>query len=114
MTVRILPSLARYVQGLPLELSLMNNTWAGHHYRDLKDKKWPELYLYSKTDFYLPWEYLEKEVLAPRKEDGRDVSAVCWKKSPHVSHLRTHRKGYESAVYDFLFNKYFKDIPSKD
>lgn len=26
------------------------------------DKKWPELFLYSKTDFYLPWKYLENEV----------------------------------------------------
>jgi hypothetical protein len=95
---------------LPVELSLMNETWAGHHYRDLKGRRWPELFFYSKTDFYLPWKYLEKEVLEPRRLAGRDVSAICWTKSPHVSHLRAHKEEYESAVLDFVYEKYFKTI----
>jgi len=89
---------------------MMNNTWAGDFYRDAKNRPWPELFLYSKTDKYLPWQYLDNEVLKPRKDAGRDFRAKCWQKSGHVAHLRANPKEYEEEVLNFLFEKYFKEV----
>ncbi len=63
--LRMFPSIWRYFQGLPVELSMMNETWAGDFYRDAKSKKWPELFLYSKSDAYLPYQYLEQVPILP-------------------------------------------------
>jgi len=80
--------------------------------RDLSGEYWPELFIYSKTDFYLPWKYLEKSVLEPRVEKKRDFTTKRWDKSPHVAHLKAHKKDYEDAVLNFLYEKYFKNIKS--
>ena len=106
--LRIFPSITRYFRGLPVELSMMNETWAGDFYRDAKSAKWPELFIYSKSDAYLPYEYLENKVLAPRKEVGRDFRTKFWVKSPHVAHLRANPGDYEKAVLDFYFEKILK------
>lgn len=111
--LRIFPSITRYFRGLPVELSMMNETWAGDFYRDAKSAKWPELFIYSKSDAYLPYEYLENKVLAPRKEVGRDFRTKFWVKSPHVAHLRANPGDYEKAVLDFVFDKYFEKILKK-
>jgi hypothetical protein len=97
-----------------VELSMMNDTWAGDFYRDAKSRNWPELFIYSKSDAYLPYKYLEEKVLAPRKEVGRDFRTKCWVKSPHVAHLRANPGEYEDAVLDFVYDKYFKQTLKKD
>ena len=111
--LRIFPNITRYYQGLPVELSMMNETWAGDYYRDAKAKKWPELFIYSKSDTYLPYQYLEQEVLAPRTAVDRDFRTQFWVKSPHVAHLRANPGEYEKAVLDFVYDKYFKSALEK-
>ena len=43
---------------------MMNETWAGDFNLDAKSKKWPELFLYSKSDAYLPYQYLEQVTIS--------------------------------------------------
>lgn len=88
----------------------MDETWSGDYLKRELAPRWPELFLYSKTDFYLPYKYLEEEVLRAHREAGRDVSAHRWDKSSHVAHLRAHRKSYEAACLDFVFEKHFKRL----
>ena len=72
------PNYSRYRRGLPSVLpSSMDGLWSGEYVaQEEKEVRWPELFLYSKSDFYLPYEHLEQEVLAKRKALGRDYRTV--------------------------------------
>eukprot|EP00092_Neocalanus_flemingeri_P036765 GFUD01040025.1.p1 GENE.GFUD01040025.1~~GFUD01040025.1.p1 ORF type:complete len:379 (+),score=86.98 GFUD01040025.1:119-1255(+) len=98
------PNLLRRWQGKPVTLNMMNGIWCGHFGRDhhLQFPLVPELHLYSDKDFYLPYKYLEKEVLAIKEESGADYTAVKFVGSPHVSHLKRHKKKYKSQVLAFI------------
>ena len=73
------------------------------------------MFLYSKTDFYLPWQHLEKEVLSVREaQGGRDFRTVRWDKSPHVGHLRNYKQQYSGHVLNFLYDKYFSKATDQD
>jgi len=101
---RVWPNYLRKLKGLPVELNFTGGEWYGHFGRDHPPPT-PELFLYSKTDFYLPWRYLEEEVLSLR--EGRDSKAVRWDKSSHVSHYKTHKQEYANHVLDFVYEKYY-------
>ena len=98
-----------YFKGEEPVLSEMNNTWCGDSIR-FELKKWPELFLYSKTDFYVPHTYLENEVIKRHIESGREVITKRWNKSPHVCHLKAHRKSYTEEVQNFLDKAYFSKL----
>ena len=71
------PNYSRYRRGLPSVLpSSMDGLWSGEYVAQEEKVHWPELFLYSKSDFYLPYEHLEQEVLAKRKALGRDYRTV--------------------------------------
>ena len=90
-------------------LSEIDNIWSGDFMRKER-KKWPELFLYSKKDFYLPWQYME-ETIDQRQKDGREVVAKCFDRSKHVSHLPGNKKEYVAAVHNFLELAYFSKLP---
>lgn len=98
------PNYLRKLQGLPVDLSLMEGVWAGYFGRDhyLQYSNIPELFLYSNKDFYVSAKYLEKEVIDRRREAGSNFSAVRFQGSHHVQHYRKHKDQYEAAVKDFL------------
>ena len=103
----------RLLKGQPVELDTMEGKWAGDSIRLARpDQRWPELFLYSKTDFYLPHKYSEDKVIAAHLESGRDVTTKRWNKSPHVCHLKKHGKEYKATVYDFLDKIYFAKLES--
>merc|ERR1711936_1439887 len=91
----------RRLQGLPTKISTMDSVWAGYWARDIKLSV-PELFLYSKTDFYTPYKYLESDVIPRRREVAKSVTVHRWDKSPHVGHLRTHNKEYMELIEKFL------------
>ncbi len=100
--------MARWTRGQPIIVSEIDNTFAGDFLRADR-KPWPELFLYSKTDFYLPWRHMEETLAMRRKEQPeRRVTAKRWDKSAHVGHLMAHRAQYEATVRDFLWESYFK------
>ena len=90
-------------------LSEIDNIWSGDFLRQER-KKWPELFLYSKKDFYLPWQYME-ETIDQRQKEGREVVARCFEKSRHVEHLRGNKSEYVAAVHNFLDMAYFSRLP---
>ena len=110
ITTRVLPYIKDgYLKGKEPELSEMNNMWCGDHIR-LCNEKYPELFLYSKGDFYVPHTYLDNEVIKRHIESGRDVTTKLWEKSSHVCHLKNHKKSYCQEVHDFLYKTYFSKI----
>ena len=90
-------------------LSEIDNIWSGDYLRQER-KKWPELFLYSKKDFYLPWQYME-ETIDQRQKEGREVVARCFEKSNHVEHLRRNKSEYVAAVHNFLDTAHFSRLP---
>ena len=90
-------------------MSEIDDTWCGDFMRRER-KTWPELFLYSKKDFYLPWQYME-ETIDQRQKDGREVVARCFDKSKHVSHLPGNKREYVAAVHNFLELAYFSKLP---
>ena len=93
-------------------MSEIDDTWCGDFMRRER-RQWPELFLYSKRDFYLPWRYME-ETVDQRRKDGREVVARRFPKSKHVSHLPGNRREYEAAVHDFLELAYFSKLQSSE
>ena len=93
-------------------MSEIDDTWCGDFMRRER-KTWPELFLYSKKDFYLPWHYME-ETIDQRQKDGREVVARCFDKSKHVSHLPGNKREYAAAVHNFLELAYFSKLPSEE
>jgi len=104
ITDRFLPCLANKWKGKPIKFSLIQGTWAGHFGRDhfLTRGSTSELFLYSNTDYYLPYKYLENTVLARRQEAGTAFRAVKFKGSAHVAHLRNHYKAYAEEITGFV------------
>ena len=47
----------RRMKGLPTKISTMDNLWTGYWARDLTSCV-PEIFLYSKSDFYTPYKYV--------------------------------------------------------
>ena len=80
--------------------------WCGDWARDSHPHHIPELFFYSKNDSFLPWEYIEKEVLVRRGAE-RDFRSVKWDKSKHCSHILMYKEKYGTHVLDFLKEKYF-------
>ena len=110
ITTRVWPYIKDgYFKGEEPVLSEMNNTWCGDHIR-FEVEKWPELFLYSKGDFYVPHTYLENEVIKRHAETGRNVTTKLWEKSAHVCHLKNHKKSYYEEVHKFLYNAYFSKL----
>eukprot|EP00092_Neocalanus_flemingeri_P032431 GFUD01035272.1.p1 GENE.GFUD01035272.1~~GFUD01035272.1.p1 ORF type:complete len:333 (-),score=52.26 GFUD01035272.1:207-1205(-) len=91
----------RRMWGLPTKISTMDNVWTGHWARDLRICV-PEIFLYSKSDFYTSYKYLESDVIPIRSKIARTVTTRRWDRSPHVGHLRTHRKEYVDEIDKFL------------
>ena len=113
ITTRVWPYIKDgYFKGEEPVLSEMNNMWCGDHIR-FENEKWPELFLYSKGDFYVPHTYLDEEVIRRHAESGRDVTTKLWEKSSHVCHLKNHKKSYCEEVHNFLDKTYFSKIKEK-
>jgi len=103
-TERFLPCLVKKWKGKPIRFSLIQGIWAGHFGRDhfMNRVATPELFLYSNSDYYLPHQYLEKTVLAKRRDVGTPFRAVMFKGSAHVAHLRNHSKAYKEEITKFV------------
>jgi len=101
---RARPGLIGRWQGKDMELSLIEGIWSGDFGRDhyLNFPSIPELFIYSNKDYYLPFSYLEREVLEPRKEVGANFTAVKFKGSAHVAHIRHFKEEYKEHVLSFL------------
>jgi len=113
LTTRYLPALARAIQGKQPQLSEMEGIWSGDSIRMARpDQNWPELFLYSNSDFYVPSTFIEEKVIAEHAKAGRDITAKRWEKSAHVCHLKKHRVDYEDTIHRFLDDKYFADLRS--
>ena len=82
----------------------VSGVWAGDFGRDhFKNRaSTPELFLYSDTDFYLPYHYMENTVLAMRQSVGAPFRKVIFKGSAHVAHLRNHYKSYIAEIHEFV------------
>jgi len=91
----------RRLRGLPTVISTMDNTWTGYWARDY-NYSIQELFLYSKSDFYTPYKYLEEEVIPNRQKIAKCVTTHRWEKSPHVGHLRKYEEEYTKEIEMFL------------
>ncbi|XP_022087294.1 transmembrane protein 53-like [Acanthaster planci] len=63
--------------------------------------RYPQLYLYSKTDDICDWRGVE-DVVEARRKKGSEVQQVCWQESPHCAHLLAHRDEYIQNCQDFV------------
>jgi len=91
----------RRMGGQEALISTMNGTWTGFWAKDLECRL-PEMFLYSKSDFYIPYKYLESEVLPARKARAASLRVKRWDNSPHVGHLRKNKLEYEHEIEQFL------------
>ncbi|XP_071800244.1 transmembrane protein 53-like [Asterias amurensis] len=62
--------------------------------------RYPQLFLYSKTDEICPWRDVDDVVEARRKREVH-VQQVCWDESNHCTHLLAHRDEYIQRCQDF-------------
>jgi len=101
---RIIPSIKKKIDGIPITFGLIQGVWAGHFARDhCKSRKMiPELFLYSNNDYYLSFQYLETMVLDIRQRTKSPFRAVRFSGSPHVAHLRHFSVKYKQEIADFL------------
>jgi len=101
---RIIPSIKKKLEGVPITFGLIKGVWAGHFARDhcLERRRTPELFLYSNNDYYLSYHYLEQMVLGVRERLGAPFRAVRFDGSPHVGHLRYHRHQYTQEIQAFV------------
>ncbi len=68
----VFPAIANRMKGLPAAINYLDGVWSGHFMRaDAFVSPWPELFLYSKKDFYLPQKYMEEIVLPERRTAGK-------------------------------------------
>ena len=126
------PSLIGRWQGKPVELSIINGsvsildeiwisslllgTWSVYFGRRNYNNfpSIPELLIFSNRNFYLPSTYLGREVLEARKRVGADFTAVRFRGSPHVAHLRYFKEEYWREVLNFInVNKNVKSVREK-
>jgi len=108
---RVWPNLIRKFRGLPVEISYVDGIWAGDFLRgDVENVDWPELFLYSNRDYYLPAQFIEAAIAARKQHASHSISAVNFKGSGHVAHLRKHKKAYHEAVLNFMDEGYFRRL----
>ena len=55
-----------------------------------------------RSDFYIPYKYLEGEVLPMARARASSVQVKRWSSSPHVGHLRANREEYRRQIETFL------------
>ncbi|KAJ3080325.1 Transmembrane protein 53 [Quaeritorhiza haematococci] len=74
---------------------------AREHLKDPKMLQGPRLYLYSKGDRFIDWEYVARYA-----QEMRDVGFVVyervWEDSPHVQHFLRYPEEYRKIVHEFL------------
>lgn len=101
---RIIPSIKKKMEGSPVTFSLIKGIWAGHFARDhcFLRPGTPELFLYSNNDYYLSYQYLERNVLDLRSKVVSPFKAVKFNGSPHVGHLRYNKQQYTDEVTAFI------------
>ena len=87
--------------GLEPMRSKLGGVWSGEFVRLERNCHWPELFLYSDRDLYMPAERLEQLVL-PGRDRERHVRTKKFGKSRHVSHYPTYREEYEETVFQFV------------
>jgi len=87
----------RYRYGLDSKISTMDETWCGYWARD-HPLDVPQLYIYSKSDFYCPWSNIETNVLPARRKIVKDLTVLKFHKSPHVGHLRANGETYRQHI----------------
>ena len=106
------PNYLRSLKGLEVELSEIDDKWSGHFLKEQVRNPWPELFLYSKKDFYVDWRYLENEVIGRRHENvaSNRVMSKRWDSSGHVAHLKAHKAEYAETVFKFLEHAYFYSL----
>jgi len=97
------------MKGQETVISTMEGTWTGYWARD-QQLGAKELFLYSKSDFYIPYKYLEESVIPVRKKLTKEVRVRRWEKSPHVGHLRANTKDYTEEIKQFLSSIQFLQI----
>lgn len=81
--------------------SKQDGIWSGDYVRLERNCHWPELFLYSDSDLYMPAEHLEEQVL-PGRDRERYIRTKKFQGSRHVSHFPAHREDYENAVWQFV------------
>ncbi|KAH8357982.1 hypothetical protein KR084_006495 [Drosophila pseudotakahashii] len=72
---------------------------------DLKNEanKYPQLFLYSKGDVVIPYRDVEKFIRL-RRDQGIDVSSVCFEDAEHVKIYTKYPKQYVQCVCNFIRN----------
>ena len=63
--------------------------------------RYPQLFLYSKTDEICPWRAVD-DVVEARRKRRVEVQQVCWDDSSHCFHLISHREEYIQNCQDFV------------
>lgn len=106
----IIPGYVNRLKGLTYPISAIDNIWCGDFLRQDTTSPWPELFIYSKRDFYIPWQVFERDVLEPRRRVGREVFTLRCEKSRHVAHLRKYGGEYREAILNFVHHAYFAKL----
>ena len=70
--------------------------WESLEWRDV-----PQLYLYSLDDHLCDAAKLQ-QLIALKRAQGHDVTARCWERSRHCTHLRLHPEEYREALLGWL------------
>ncbi|XP_068151639.1 transmembrane protein 53 [Drosophila tropicalis] len=65
--------------------------------------KYPQLFLYSKGDVVIPYRDVEKFIRL-RRDQGIDVSSVCFEDAEHVKIFTKYPKQYVQCVCNFIRN----------
>ena len=61
----------------------------------------PQLFLYSLDDPLCDSSKLQ-QLIALKRKQGQDVTARCWERSQHCTHLRLHPAEYSEALLGWL------------
>ncbi|XP_016977190.1 transmembrane protein 53 [Drosophila rhopaloa] len=74
-------------------------------YCELKKEtnKYPQLFLYSKSDIVIPYRDVEKFIRL-RRDQGIEVSSVCFEDAEHVKIYTKYPKQYVQSVCNFIKN----------
>ena len=74
-------------------------SWVGHHVKHQDCGAWPLLFIYSKADRLIPWQFVSSLVGEVRARNrGRVVRELCLEQSAHVAHLKTYPETYTHTV----------------
>ena len=78
-----------------------NVSWVGHFIKYEDTGSWPQLFIYSKADRLIPWQFVS-EVVEENRRRGRSVSELLLENSAHVAHLKAQPELYTKTLTDFL------------